>query len=142
MKTVSTQTRKVETDCRTIEYTFERKKIKNINLRIRHDGSVYVSAPLRVPVKTVESFVVSKSDYIRNAVMHFSQRESKKAEMQYVSGEKVTLLGKNLQLKVEKDSREYVTCDGLYVYIHVKRPDYYNRKKNLFDSWLDKFLMR
>lgn len=138
MKTVSTQTRKVETDCGTIEYTFERKKIKNINLRIRHDGSVYVSAPLRVPVKTVESFVASKSDYIRNAVMHFSQRESKKAEMQYVSGENVTLLGKNMQIKVKKDSKEYVTCDGLYVYIHVKRPDYYNRKRNLFDSWLDK----
>ena len=134
MKTVSTQKRKVETDCGTIEYTFERKKIKNINLRIRHDCSVYVSAPLRVPVKTVESFVASKSDYIRNAVMHFSQRESKKAEMQYVSGENVTLLGKNMQIKVKKDSKEYVTCDGLYVYIHVKRPDYYNRKRNLFDE--------
>ena len=84
MKAISSETRRVETDCGTIEFKFERKKIKNINLRIKNDGSVYVSAPLRVPVKTVEGFVISKCEYIRNAVRHFSQREVKKTEMQYV----------------------------------------------------------
>ncbi len=137
MKAISTEVRQVETDCGIIEFTFERKKIKNINLRIRQDGSVYVSAPERVPVKAVESFVVSKSDYIRNAVLHFSQREVKKSELQYVSGESITLLGRSMQIKVEEDSREFVDCDGIYVYIHVKRPDNYNRRKKLFDSWLD-----
>ena len=138
MKVLSSETRMVETDCGTIEFTFERKKIKNINLRIKNDGSVYVSAPLRVPVKTVERFVISKSEYIRNAVRHFSQREVKKTEMQYASGESVTMLGKKLHIKVEKDSREYVFCDGINVYIHVKQPDNYNRKRNLFNAWLDK----
>lgn len=138
MKAISSETRKVETDCGTIEFTFERKKIKNINLRIKNDGSVYVSAPLRVPVKTVEGFVISKSKYIRNAVRHFSQRKVKKAEMQYVSGESVTMLGRELQIVVEKDSKEYVSCDGINVNIHVRQPDNYNRKRNLFNAWLDK----
>lgn len=137
MKVISAQTRKVETACGTIEFTFERKKIKNINLRIRRDGSVYVSAPQRVPVKAVESFVVSKSDYIRNAVLHFSQVKAEKTEMQYASGENVTLLGRKMQIRVEKDSKEFAACDGIYVYIHIKNPDYYNRRKNLFNSWLD-----
>ena len=137
MKAISTEVRQVETDCGTIEFTFERKKIKNINLRIRQDGSVYVSAPKRVPVKAVESFVASKSDYIRNAVLHFSQREVKKVELLYVSGENITLLGRKMQIKVEEDGREFVDCDGTYMYIHVKRPDDYNRRKKLFDSWLD-----
>lgn len=138
MKAISSETRKVETDCGTIEFTFERKKIKNINLRIKNDGSVYVSAPLRVSVKTVEGFVISKSKYIRNAVRHFSQRKVKKAEMQYVSGESVTMLGRELQIVVEKDSKEYVSCDGINVNIHVRQPDNYNRKRNLFNAWLDK----
>lgn len=138
MKAISSETRKVETDCGTIEFTFERKKINNINLRIKNDGSVYVSAPLRVPVKTVEGFVISKSGYIRNAVRHFSQRKVKKAEMQYVSGESVTMLGRELQIVVEKDSKEYVSCDGINVNIHVRQPDNYNRKRNLFNAWLDK----
>lgn len=138
MKAISSETRKVETDCGTIEFTFERKKINNINLRIKNDGSVYVSAPLRVPVKTVEGFVISKSGYIRNAVRHFSKRKVKKAEMQYVSGESVTMLGRELQIVVEKESKEYVSCDGINVYIHVRQPDNYNRKRNLFNAWLDK----
>lgn len=138
MKAISSETRKVETDCGTIEFTFERKKINNINLRIKNDGSVYVSAPLRVSVKTVEGFVISKSKYIRNAVRHFSQRKVKKAEMQYVSGESVTMLGRELQIVVEKDSKEYVSCDGINVNIHVRQPDNYNRKRNLFNAWLDK----
>lgn len=138
MKAISSETRKVETDCGTIEFKFERKKIKNINLRIKNDGSVYVSAPLRVPVKTVEGFVISKSEYIRNAVRHFSQHKVKKAEMQYVSGESVTMLGRKLQIVVEKDSKEYVSCDGINVNIHVRQPDNYNRKRNLFIAWLDK----
>ncbi|MCI7804479.1 MAG: M48 family metallopeptidase [Oscillospiraceae bacterium] len=138
MKAISSETRKVETDCGTIEFTFERKKIKNINLRIKNDGSVYVSAPLRVPFKTVERFVISKSEYIRNAVRYFSQREVKKTEMKYVSGESVTMLGKKLHIKVENDSREYVSCDGINVNIHVRQPDNYNRKRNLLNAWLDK----
>lgn len=138
MKAISSETRKVETDCGTIEFTFERKKINNINLRIKNDGSVYVSAPLQVSVKTVEGFVIIKSEYIRNAVRHFSQRKVKKAEMQYVSGESVTMLGRELQIVVEKDSKEYVSCDGINVNIHVRQPDNYNRKRNLFNAWLDK----
>ena len=34
MKVLSTETRKVKTECGDIEYIFERKNIKNINLRI------------------------------------------------------------------------------------------------------------
>ena len=130
MKAISSETRRVETDCGTIEFKFERKNIKNINLRIKNDGSVYVSAPLRVSVKTVEGFVISKSGYIRNAVRHFSQREVNKAEMQYVSGESVTMPGRKLQIAVVKDTKEYVSCDGINMYIHVRQPDNYNRKRN------------
>lgn len=43
MKVISTETRKVQTDCGEIVFTFERKSIKNINLRIRHNGNIYVS---------------------------------------------------------------------------------------------------
>jgi len=32
----------LEINGRILEYTLERKKVKNLNLRIRRDGSVYV----------------------------------------------------------------------------------------------------
>lgn len=137
MKTLSTETRKVQTECGEIEYIFERKKIKNINLRIRHNGNIYVSVPQNVAENIADSFVMSKCRYIKNAVDSFEMNFVPKTEMQYISGENITLLGKNMRIRIEKDSNEYVYCDGVYVYIHVKRPDYYNRKKNLVNNWLD-----
>ena len=137
MKAISTEIRTIDTGSGTIQYTFERKNIKNINLRIRHDGQVYVSAPESVPQTAIDAFVTGKKDYIFHAITGFQSPDPPRSEMQYVSGENVTFLGKNLRIKIEKDSREYVSSDGIYVYIHVKRPDYYNRKKNLLNSWLD-----
>lgn len=137
MKTISTETRKVQTNCGEIVFKFERKSVKNINLRIRNNGKVCVSAPKSVPKFVIDSFVISKSEYIKRAIDKFKQSAIPKANMQYVSGENVTFLGKNMRLNIVKDSQEYVNTDGIYVFIHVKRPDYYNRKKNLFNNWLD-----
>ena len=45
---------------RKISYTFEYKNVKNINLRIKADGSVFVTANKRVSEKTVQDFIMSK----------------------------------------------------------------------------------
>ncbi|HEZ7985933.1 MAG TPA: SprT family zinc-dependent metalloprotease [Ruminococcus sp.] len=137
MKAVLTETRKVQTVCGEIVYTFELKKVKNINLRIKHNGYIYVSAPRNIPKEIVDTFVISKCNYIQNALDHFNRNDVQKSEMQYASGENVTFLGKNMRINVVKDSQEYVSCDGVYVYLHVKRPDYYNHKKNLLNAWLN-----
>ena len=54
-----------------IEYILERKKVKNINLRIKPDLSVYVSANKRISVKYIDSFVLKKADFILNAIDKF-----------------------------------------------------------------------
>ena len=40
-----------------IKYVLERKKVKNINLRVKPDCSVYVSAPHRAAVREIEGFI-------------------------------------------------------------------------------------
>ena len=49
---------------REIEYTLERKPVKNINLRVRRDGSVYVSANRRVPNEVIERFILTNANKI------------------------------------------------------------------------------
>ncbi len=58
-----------------LEYELEYKKVKNINLRIRNDGSIYVSANKYVSQKRIEEFILSKSDFILNAVKAAKSRE-------------------------------------------------------------------
>ena len=137
MKVISSEKRILQTTAGILPYTFERKNIRNINLRIRPDGGVYVSAPENAEIAAIERFLSAKTDYIRRAREKFAAQRVPAYEMQYISGENVTLLGRNLRIQVVKDKDEYVDNDGIYVYIHVRRPDYYNRKKNLLNAWLN-----
>ena len=42
---------------RQLTYILERKAVKNINLRVRPDLSIYVSAGPRVPIEHIEAFL-------------------------------------------------------------------------------------
>ena len=54
-----------------IQYTLEYKKIKNINLRIKKDGSIYVSSPKLISQNAIEKFLISKSEFILKAIEKF-----------------------------------------------------------------------
>lgn len=58
-----------------IAYTLTRKKVKNINLRVRRDGSVAVSAPVRCPAGHIEKFIAQKSDWILQAQTRAAQTQ-------------------------------------------------------------------
>lgn len=58
-----------------IKYNLERKKVKNINLRIKPDLSVSVSANKRVSMKYIDSFVLRKADFILEAIKKFKNAE-------------------------------------------------------------------
>lgn len=50
-----------------VTYTLTRRRVRNINLRVRADGSVAASAAPRVSVMKVDAFVASKADWVRSA---------------------------------------------------------------------------
>lgn len=56
---------------RKIEYILERKRVKNINLRVGQDGIVKVSAGPRVDVSQTDDFVLSKAEFILKAMKRF-----------------------------------------------------------------------
>lgn len=50
-----------------VVYWFSQKEVRHINLRVRRDGSVHVSAGRRVPLSDVDAFVAAKKDWILRA---------------------------------------------------------------------------
>ncbi|MCH5298266.1 MAG: M48 family metallopeptidase [Ruminococcus sp.] len=54
-----------------IKYDLQRKRVKNINLRVKPDLTVLVSANSRVGVKYIDDFVLRKSDFILSAIDKF-----------------------------------------------------------------------
>ncbi len=49
-----------------IQYELTRKRVKRLNLRVRDDGTVAVSIPLRTPPEQADEFVSRQADWIRN----------------------------------------------------------------------------
>ena len=59
-----------------IDYTLTQKPVKNINLRVRRDGTVCVSAHRRVPLTDVDAFVREKAAWIEAARRRAAEREA------------------------------------------------------------------
>ena len=65
-----------------IKYILERKQVKNINLRVRPDGSVKVSASPRVDTSYIDDFVLSKVEFILKALERFESAETTERQFQ------------------------------------------------------------
>ena len=68
--------RKVKFENTIIEYSLIRKNVKNINLRLKSDGSVVVSASRNVSAKYVDDFVMRKGQFICDALQRVEIRKN------------------------------------------------------------------
>ena len=51
-----------------INYELNRKNVKNLNLRIKTDGTITVSVNNRISQEKIDSFLVEHSDFILNTL--------------------------------------------------------------------------
>ena len=70
--------RSVKTECGVITYFLERKRIKNLNLRINSIGEVMVSIPTRCGVRYADELIYKKAEWI-TAIL--SRREENCAQL-------------------------------------------------------------
>lgn len=121
-----------------IQYSLVRKNVKNINLRIRPDGSISVSANPSVPEEHVDSFVGEKSEYIFKSLQNFKKTEEFESQpKQYISGESFAILGRNIRLKVIEGSKEQIKSDGVFLQLTVKDKNDFRRKERIVKQYLD-----
>ena len=122
-----------------IEYDLQQKDVKNINLRIKADQSILVSANPQVPVTVIEDFILSKSEYILKALAHYEELAKYAPQpKQYVDGETFRILGHNRRLKVVEGKQNKVESDESYITLTVKNTNDFALKKRTMDRWLMK----
>ncbi len=63
-----------------VDYSLYRKKVKHINLRVRKDGSVAVSIPLKLSAKLADAFVQEKRQWVLQAQAAQQHRLSQMSE--------------------------------------------------------------
>jgi len=121
---------------RKIIYKLARKNVKNINLRIRFDCSIYVSANIHVTVSEIEEFIGSKSSYILSVLDKYARnlKYASNKKHNYVAGESFRYLGKDLQLVVIK-GKNGVTFDDEYITLSVRHINDAAIKERLINKW-------
>ena len=129
----------IELNHRKIEYELQRKPVKNLNLRIKPDGSVFLSANESVSAASIEEFLHEKADYILKAIDYYAEieRYAPKAK-QYIDGESFRVLGRDQRLLVMKGKSNSVSSDGVHITLSVKSTDDYALKQRTMDRWLQR----
>ncbi len=100
-----------------------RKRVKNVNLRVRGDGSVVVSAPPRVPLDEIMRFIDSKDAWIQARVTQARERAATEGEARICDGGTVLLWGQPKLVRVVseedllKESVELME-DEIVVHMH------------------------
>lgn len=131
-------TRTIVAEGQEIQYHLERKPVKNLNLRIRKDGEVFVSASAAVPASEVNDFVCSKARYILEAIAKFEElAQYTPRPKQYVSGETFYIQGRGLRLQLSQANKDSVSSDGVYIYLAVKNTDDFEKKRRVLSRFLD-----
>lgn len=121
---------------KVIEFEIIRKNVKNINLNVKPDMKIVVSASNKVPVEYIKKFVSKKAVWILNNLNYFKETQSEeKFKREFVNGESYKYLGKQYRLKVIESPEEYVKYYRGFIYLYVKDKNNLKKKEKLLKFW-------
>ena len=125
---------------KVIDFSLKRKKVKNVNLHVKPDMTIEVTASERVPIEFIMDFVKSKGSWILKNVGNFKDVQPlRQSEREYVSGETFKYLGKQYRLRVQKTTDvDKVKYFRGFIYLYVKDTDNVDRKAKLMEEWYRK----
>lgn len=106
-------------DGREIKYELTRKRVKNVNMRIKADGTVYVSANTRVSIKRIEEILTERTDYILNAVKHLQEREQRSE----ITAQSMRWLGKEYPVRIIRNFSERVVLEENELRVFTAHPE-------------------
>ena len=119
-----------------------RKNIRHIHLRVcPPDGSVRISAPLRMNMDVIRSFATSRVDWVRKHQQKMRERP-RQMPLEYVDGESHTLWGRSHVLQVrETNASGKVELSDAGLVLHVRAGTKRRKKQALLDHWYRERLM-
>ena len=121
--------RRILLDGAAVTYTLERKRVKNVNLRVR-GGRVFVSAPRWIPPAVIEAFLRERADFILGAL-----ERTEKASLPCSAGEELPYLGRRLVLALEKGSRASVRVEGNVLRAALRTPEDGESVRRALKNW-------
>ena len=121
-------------DGERIEYTLERKRVKNINLRVKGDGSVYVSASRLVPMAAVEAMLRANAAYIMRHRAAAGERMERARD--FTEGRVVRILGESYAVVYRAGVKNGAELTDGAVRVTLKNADDAEAGAQVLEKWL------
>ncbi|MGN0649212.1 MAG: M48 family metallopeptidase [Oscillospiraceae bacterium] len=118
-------------DGRKLRYELTRKKVKNINYRIKSDGIVYVSANSRVDEGHIIKILLDNADYIFSSIDHLREREQRSEQ----STDEVKWLGRAYPVKILHNARNTAVLEDNELRVLTQDDD---NAQRLINEWLSR----
>lgn len=117
-----------------ITYQVERKRIKNMYIRVLPDGSVKVTAPRQVSDRIIEEFVSSRRDWILAARKKLESQPLHRS-YSYANGERHLLWGKEYTLEVVyTGGKPRASTQGEQIFLEIPRDGDVALKQKLMEE--------
>ena len=107
---------------RVLTYELERKSVKNLNLRIRRDGTVHLSIPRRTTLTAAEAFLTEREAWILQAIARVEKRAAAHPTDSTV-GDSLPYLGGHMEITWREGSPARVEADMNNRRLTVTLPD-------------------
>lgn len=101
-----------------IQYELTRKPVRNINLRVKEDGTLRISANSRVSPARVEEFIISEQGFILRALERIKARNEKSSS----TPELLKWLGAEYHVRVFSSSRECAVLEQQEMRVFTRDP--------------------
>jgi len=126
----------VEHEGKNIPVFLTRKLVRNINLRIKSDRTVAVSAAREVPLQLIEELVRNKGDWILKHFERYVHRQESSPALTYLGGEQLSYLGHNYNLAVQPAlQQEEVLFDSENIYLLVRAGRSCGEREEMIEQW-------
>lgn len=126
---------------RILGYEIHRKKVKNINLRIKPNLEVYISVPMNLHRDYIENFIRSKEEWIKSVLKKVENVKEKQKDFEYKTGEIHKFLGKEYSLTVKTGNFNAVSLKNnirpneIILTVNENIFENIDEKKKIMEKW-------
>ncbi|GAA0782379.1 SprT family zinc-dependent metalloprotease [Hathewaya limosa] len=121
----------------SMEIDIKRKKVKNITLKVKSQGTVHLTVPLNTSDEFINKFLKSKEKWIKKKMEFFKDNYKNDIKKSYIEGENHKYLGEYYKLQVISSKKEFVSLDieNKVIKLYVKDKQDLERKKELLHKF-------
>lgn len=120
------------------DYTLERKRMKNLTLRVHPDGSIRVSAPERTALTRIEGFLRSHTGFIDQTRQRFEAKRAANPPLFLQTGDVVPIYGFPCTVCVTKAQKRLAFVENGRLYLGALDPDNHAERAKCFAEFLDR----